>query len=70
MHAHGSTDKEAAPVLGMFEREGSTTDGAVWIYNRTLLKIYDDRCEIPQEAEEIQEIHMMKTLLILILKVH
>jgi hypothetical protein len=36
-------DKEAAPVLGMFEREGSTTDGAVWIYNRTLLKIYDEQ---------------------------
>jgi len=36
-------DKEAAPVFGMFEREGSTTDGAVWIYNRTLLKIYDEQ---------------------------
>ena len=29
--------------MGMFEREGSTTDGAVWIYNRALLKIYDEQ---------------------------
>jgi len=36
-------DKEAEPVLSMFEREGSTTDGGVWIYNRVLLKIYDEQ---------------------------
>jgi len=36
-------DKEAEPVLGMFEREGSMTDGGVWIYNRMLLKIYDEQ---------------------------
>ena len=36
-------EKEAAPVLSMFEREGTMTDGAVWIYNRTLLKIYDEQ---------------------------
>jgi hypothetical protein len=27
----------------MFEREGSTTDGAVWIYNRMLLEIYEEQ---------------------------
>jgi len=27
----------------MFEREGSMTDGAVWIYNRVLLEIYDEQ---------------------------
>jgi hypothetical protein len=36
-------EKECEPVLSMFEREGSTTDGAVWIYNRMLLKIYDEQ---------------------------
>jgi hypothetical protein len=36
-------EKEGEPVMGMFEREGSTTDGAVWIYNRALLKIYDEQ---------------------------
>ena len=36
-------EKEAEPVLCMFEREGSTTDGGVWIYSRTLLKIYDEQ---------------------------
>jgi len=36
-------DKECEPVLHMFEREGSTTDGAVWIYNRSLLKLYDEQ---------------------------
>ncbi len=36
-------EKEADAVLGMFEREGSMTDGAVWIYHRTLLKIYDEQ---------------------------
>jgi len=36
-------DKEAEPVLAMFEREGSMTDGGVWIYNRSLLKIYDEQ---------------------------
>jgi hypothetical protein len=36
-------DKEASPVMRMFEREGPTADGAVWIYNRTLLEIYDEQ---------------------------
>jgi hypothetical protein len=36
-------DKECEPVMRMFEREGSTTDGEVWIYNRTLLEIYDEQ---------------------------
>jgi hypothetical protein len=36
-------DKENAAVLCMFEREGSTTDGAVWIYNRALLEIYEEQ---------------------------
>ncbi len=36
-------EKECEPVLSMFEREGSTTDGAVWIYNRALLEIYDEQ---------------------------
>jgi uncharacterized protein YdaU (DUF1376 family) len=36
-------DKEGEPVMSMFEREGSTTDGGIWIYNRVLLKIYDEQ---------------------------
>jgi len=36
-------EKEFEPVMRMFEREGPTTDGAVWIYNRTLLEIYDEQ---------------------------
>jgi len=36
-------EKECDPVMYMFEREGSTTDGGVWIYNRELLKIYDEQ---------------------------
>ncbi len=36
-------EKECEPVLRMFEREGSTTDGAVWIYNRTMVEIYDEQ---------------------------
>ena len=36
-------EKEGAPVLCMFEREGSTTDGVLWIYNRALLQIYDEQ---------------------------
>ena len=36
-------DKECESILCMFEREGSTTDGAVWIYNRALLEIYDEQ---------------------------
>ena len=36
-------EKESAPVMCMFEREGSTIDGVVWIYNRTLLQIYDEQ---------------------------
>jgi hypothetical protein len=30
-------------VLSMFEREGSTTDDAVWIYNPTLVEIYNEQ---------------------------
>lgn len=36
-------DKESGAVLCMFEREGSTTDGRVWIYNRLMLEIYDEQ---------------------------
>jgi len=36
-------EKECEPVLSMFEREGSMTDGGFWIYNRTLLEIYDEQ---------------------------
>ena len=36
-------EKECEPILCMFEREGSITDGAVWIYNRVLLEIYDEQ---------------------------
>jgi len=36
-------DKESEPVLCMFEREGSATDGAIWIYHRTMLEIYDEQ---------------------------
>ena len=36
-------EKECEPILCMFEREGSMTDGAVWIYNRVLLEIYDEQ---------------------------
>ena len=37
-------EKERGPVTdGMFEREGSTTDGDVWIYNRALVEIYDEQ---------------------------
>ena len=35
--------KEAEPVLCMFEREGLATDGRVWIYHRVLLQIYDEQ---------------------------
>jgi hypothetical protein len=36
-------EKECEPVMSMFEREGLTTDGAVWIYHRMLLGIYDEQ---------------------------
>jgi hypothetical protein len=36
-------EKESEPVLCMFEREGSATDGAVWIYNRAMVEIYDEQ---------------------------
>jgi hypothetical protein len=36
-------DKEGGPVLSMFEREGSAVDGAIWIYSRMLLEIYDEQ---------------------------
>src|SRR5581483_703682 len=35
--------KECGPVMSMFEREGPTADGDVWIYNRMLLQIYDEQ---------------------------
>jgi hypothetical protein len=36
-------EKECAAVLCMFEREGTTTDGVIWIYNRVLVEIYDEQ---------------------------
>jgi hypothetical protein len=36
-------EKESAPLMCMFEREGSTTDDAVWIYNPTLVEIYNEQ---------------------------
>lgn len=37
-------EKECGPVTdGMFEREGSTADGDVWIYHRALVEIYDEQ---------------------------
>jgi hypothetical protein len=36
-------EKEGEAVLRMFEREGSATDGEVWIYHRALLQIYDEQ---------------------------
>jgi hypothetical protein len=36
-------EKEAGPVLRMFEREGSTPDGASWIYHRLLVEIYEEQ---------------------------
>ena len=36
-------EKEGGAVLGMFEREGTTTDGVIWIYNRALVEIYDEQ---------------------------
>jgi hypothetical protein len=36
-------ENEGEPVLRMFEREGTTTDDAVWIYHRALLQIYDEQ---------------------------
>jgi hypothetical protein len=37
-------EKERKPVTaGMFESEGPTTDGAVWIYSRALVEIYDEQ---------------------------
>jgi hypothetical protein len=36
-------EKECAPVLCMFEREGPAADGAFWIYNRRMLEIYDEQ---------------------------
>ncbi len=36
-------EKEREPVIDLFEREGSTTGGAVWIYNRMLLEIYEEQ---------------------------
>jgi len=36
-------EKDCGPVLSMFEREGSTTDGVVWIYHRALVEIYEEQ---------------------------
>ena len=36
-------ERECVPVMRMFEREGSTTDGGVWIYNRKLVEIYEEQ---------------------------
>lgn len=37
-------EKERGPVTdGLFEREGPTTDGEIWIYNRALLEIYEEQ---------------------------
>ena len=36
-------EKESGPVRCMFEREGPTADGVAWIYNRTLVEIYDEQ---------------------------
>jgi hypothetical protein len=36
-------DRECEPVMRMFEREGSASDGAVWIYNRAMVEIYDEQ---------------------------
>jgi hypothetical protein len=35
--------KNCGPVMCMFEREGSTADGGIWIYNRNLVQIYDEQ---------------------------
>jgi hypothetical protein len=42
-HTRQYFEKESAAVLSMFEREGSTTDDAVWIYNPTLVEIYNEQ---------------------------
>lgn len=44
--------KECNAVMGMFEREGPTTGGDIWIYNRLLLQIYD---------EQVLKFHKRKT---------
>lgn len=36
-------EKESEPVMRMFEREGMATDGGVWIYNRSMVDIYDEQ---------------------------
>jgi hypothetical protein len=36
-------EKECEPVLRMFEREGTTIDNGLWIYNRVILEIYDEQ---------------------------
>ena len=36
-------EKESEPVMRMFEREGTATDGVVWIYNRSMVDIYDQQ---------------------------
>jgi hypothetical protein len=42
-HTRQYFEKESAAVLSMFEREGSTTDDGVWIYNPTLVEIYNEQ---------------------------
>ena len=65
-------EKECEPVLCMFEREGSTTDGAVWIYNRAMVEIYEEQVlKFHKKRAKILKIHKMTDLpLIWILKVH
>jgi hypothetical protein len=35
--------KHCGPVMCLFEREGPTVDGGIWIYNRDLVQIYDEQ---------------------------
>jgi hypothetical protein len=36
-------EKESEPVLRLFEREGPTVDGCVWIYHPWLFEIYEEQ---------------------------
>jgi hypothetical protein len=35
--------KHCGPVMCLFEREGPTADGCIWIYNGALVQIYDEQ---------------------------
>ena len=51
-------EKEFEPVMRMFEREGPTTDGAVWIYQPLAAgNLRRAGSQIPQETKEIHQIH-------------